>query len=77
MIQEALKLKLKAPGFRRPWGTTKTNIKGITKTMPLKRMRGPQKLSPMRLCLDDGIDNFFSKGFNKELSSGSFRFPEI
>ena len=43
MIQEALKLKLKAPGFRRPWAATKTNIKEEHPNNAIKENEGASR----------------------------------
>ena len=47
MIQEASKLKLKAPGFRRPWGATTTNTKEDHQNNANKENEGGLESSPL------------------------------
>ena len=62
MIQEALKLKLKAPGFRRPWGATKTNRKEDHQNNAITENEGASKATPSEALIRRKNRQLFSKG---------------
>ena len=72
MIQEALKLKLKTPGFRRPWGATKTNTKEDHQHTAIKENEGASTATPFEALIGRWNRQLFSKGLNKELFCWKF-----
>ena len=56
---------------------TKTNTREDHHNNAIKGNEGASKATPFEALIGPWNRRLFSKGFNKELSSGSFRFPEF